>query len=130
MTHSSSFLAGYLLQVYSLQQGQYQRLAQSQLPRLGLGLTVWEGKFEGKQYDRWLRWCDLDGNLLLTGDEQAVLEKQRTEQEKQRADAASQQIEQEKQRADAAAQEARKAEARAAHLAELLKAQGIELEEE
>ncbi|MEM8641335.1 MAG: hypothetical protein AAGG51_21335 [Cyanobacteria bacterium P01_G01_bin.54] len=109
-------LSTQLLQVYSLQSGQYQPLPQPQLPNLGLGLTVWAGQFEGKQYDRWLRWCDLDGNLLLTGDEQAALERQRANQEKQRA--------------DQEAQRAQQAEARAARLAELLKAQGIELEED
>ncbi|NEO83325.1 MAG: Uma2 family endonuclease [Spirulina sp. SIO3F2] len=137
-------LSAQLLQAYILNGNQYQRLPQPQLPSLGLGLTIWSGKFEGKQYDRWLRWCDLAGNLLLTGDEQALLAQQqseieslRAEQEKQRAEAESrraeqqkQRAEQEKQRAEAAARRARKAEKRAARLAELLKAQGIELEEE
>ncbi|NEO87223.1 MAG: Uma2 family endonuclease [Spirulina sp. SIO3F2] len=112
-----------LLQAYILNGGQYQPLPQAQLHSLGLGLTVWEGTFEGKQYDRWLRWCDLDGNLLLTGDEQAALAQKRVEAESQRAEAAMQQVEQEKRRAQ-------KAEARAARLAALLRAQGIELEEE
>ncbi|MBP0017660.1 MAG: hypothetical protein J7647_08885 [Cyanobacteria bacterium SBLK] len=41
------------------------------LEQIELGLTLWQGTFEGKEYDRWLRWCDRDGNLLLTGDERA-----------------------------------------------------------
>jgi len=48
----------------------------------------------------WLRWWDLDGNLLLTGHEQAGLEKLRVEQEKKRADKETQKAEQEKKRAD------------------------------
>ncbi len=38
------------------------------LPTLGLSLTLWEGKFEGVT-DKWLRWCDQDGQLILTGKE-------------------------------------------------------------
>lgn len=34
----------------------------------------------------WLRWWDLQGNLLLTGEERAEQESQRAEQERQRAD--------------------------------------------
>ncbi|NEO87938.1 MAG: hypothetical protein F6J87_27320 [Spirulina sp. SIO3F2] len=109
-------LSTQLLQAYSLQAGQYQPLTQPQFPSLGLGLTVWDGVFEGKQYDRWLRWCDLAGNLLLTGDEQAEQERQRAEREKERA--------------EVAARRARQAEKRAARLAALLEAQGIEWEEE
>ncbi|NES07622.1 MAG: hypothetical protein F6K22_35475 [Okeania sp. SIO2F4] len=48
------------------------------MSQVGLGLIIWHGIFEGKEYD-WLRWCDELGNILLTGDERA-------EQEKQRAD--------------------------------------------
>ena len=64
---------------------------------MGLGLTVWQGEFETKQYDRWLRWCDRDGNLLLTGYEQAQQARQQTEQARQRAE---QVAEQERQRAE------------------------------
>jgi len=39
---------------------------------------------------RWLRWWDNEGNLLLTGSEEAKLERLHTEQERQRADAESQ----------------------------------------
>lgn len=68
-----------ILQVYVLHAGHYQRLENSWLESVGLGLTVWQGTFETKQYDRWLRWCDRDGNLLLTGDERAEQERQRAE---------------------------------------------------
>jgi hypothetical protein len=33
-------------------------------------LTLWQGEFESRQ-DLWLRWCDKDGNIFLTGDERA-----------------------------------------------------------
>ncbi len=45
------------------------------MSQVGLGLTIWHGIFEGKEYD-WLRWCDESGNILLTGDERAEQEKQ------------------------------------------------------
>lgn len=56
----------------------------SQLGKLiGLGITLWEGKFEDRQ-DTWLRWCYQDGTVLLTGDERAEQEQQRAEQAEQR----------------------------------------------
>jgi hypothetical protein len=44
-----------------------------------LGLTLWCGEFEGSSYEHWLRWCDLSGNLFLTGDEKFEIEKQRAD---------------------------------------------------
>ncbi len=43
----------------------------ARLPRLGLGLTIWRGRFEGRD-DEWLRWTDADGRPLATGDELAA----------------------------------------------------------
>jgi hypothetical protein len=37
---------------------------------LGLGVTLWEGKFEDAT-DTWLRWTGAEGQLLLTSEEQA-----------------------------------------------------------
>ena len=78
-------LSSQVLQVYGLHEGVYQPLSDAWLASVGLGLTVWPGEFETKQYDRWLRWCDRDGNLLLTGYEQAQQERQRAEQAEQQA---------------------------------------------
>lgn len=47
-----------------------------------------------------MRWWDLQGNLLLTGEERAEQESQRAERESQRAEQESQRAEQERQRAD------------------------------
>ncbi|MDJ0518742.1 MAG: Uma2 family endonuclease [Trichodesmium sp. MO_231.B1] len=74
-----------ILRVYELRGNSYVELGNLYLSQVGLGLTIWHGIFEGKEYD-WLRWCDESGNILLTGDERAEQEKQRAEQEKQRAD--------------------------------------------
>jgi predicted transposase YdaD len=68
---------------------------------MGVELGVWEGSYQN-QHQRWLRWWDNQGNLLLTGSEQARLERLHTEQERQRADA-------ERERADRAEQTQRDA---------------------
>jgi len=69
------------------------------LVRLGLGIKLWKGIFEGK-YERWLRWCDHKGHLILTGFERAEQEKLRAEQEKYRAEQEKYRAEQEKYRAE------------------------------
>jgi len=61
------------------------------------------------QTQRWLRWWDNQGNLLLTGSEQARLERLHTEQERQRAEAERQRAEAESQRADGVEQTQRDA---------------------
>jgi Uma2 family endonuclease len=74
-----------VLTVYRLRDLQYERQDTAQLPCLKLGLTLWEGEFEGK-VDQWLRWTDAQGVLIPTGKERAEQERQRAEQERQRAE--------------------------------------------
>ena len=92
------------LRIYELRGRRYFETSENWLEQVGLGVTFWQGEFEGRQ-DNWLRWCYQDGNLLLTGDERAEQERQRAEQERQRAE---------------------QAEARAQLLAERLRAMGID----
>jgi len=80
----------------------------SWLEELGVGLTLWEGSFEGMSA-RWLRWQDSSGQVLLTGDERAEQEAERAKRESERAD-------REAERAD---REAERAERMAARLREL-----------
>ncbi|MBD2578057.1 Uma2 family endonuclease [Oscillatoria sp. FACHB-1406] len=54
---------------------------------MGVELGLWEGSYQN-QTQRWLRWWDGEGNLLLTGSERAEIERQRAEREQQRADRA------------------------------------------
>ena len=103
-----------VLTIYRLQGLQYERQDTTQLDCLKLGLTLWEGEFEGKA-DTWLRWTDEHGGLILTGKERAEQERQRAEQERQRADQEYQRAEQERQRAD--------------HYAVLLRRAGIDPEQ-
>jgi len=55
------------------------------IPEMQLFLGVWQGNRENRQ-GYWLRWWDEQGNLLLWGAEQVDRERQRTEQERLRAD--------------------------------------------
>jgi Uma2 family endonuclease len=88
-----------MLTIYRLRGLQYERQETPQLEGLKLGLTLWEGEFEGK-VDTWLRWTDEQGELIPTGKERADQEHQRAEQEHQRAEQEHQRAEQECQRAD------------------------------
>jgi Uma2 family endonuclease len=88
------FLKKGALRVLELVRGKYKTLQEPYwLPDIGLGLTLWEGEYEGKTAI-WLRWCDQQGNVLLTGKEKADLAQQRADQERQRADQERRRVEQ------------------------------------
>jgi Uma2 family endonuclease len=83
---------GALLRVYALTAGKYVEMTSPLwLETVGIGLTLWTGTFE-EQPGLWLRWCDIEGNVIPTGKELSEQERLRAEQERQRA-------EQERQRA-------------------------------
>lgn len=83
---------GALLQVWALREGRYQALPSPVwLETIGLGLTLWAGVFEGVS-GQWLRWCNLDGQVIPTGAEDRDLERQRAETERQRADRLAEQL--------------------------------------
>lgn len=78
----------------------WQVLEGNWLDVLELGVTLWEGTFEGIT-TTWLRWCDREGQLLLTGRERAEraereleLTRQRAEQAEREREAMQQQLEQ------------------------------------
>lgn len=78
-------LGGDTLRVYEVGLGKrFRRRPDWQLPELGLSLTSWQGSFEGVT-DEWLRWCDADGRLLLTGHERAAQAEDRAAQAEDRA---------------------------------------------
>lgn len=61
-----------VVRVYERGIGRRYRLRKDlQLPEVGLGVTLWQGEFEGYT-DTWLRWCDAEGNMIPTGEERAV----------------------------------------------------------
>ncbi len=95
------------------------------LDAVGLGLTLWQGEYEGTE-TLWLRWTDREGRLIPTGAElarpeqqRAVEAEQRAEQERRRAEKSVRQAEQERRRAT-------EAEQRAERLAARLRELGIE----
>jgi Uma2 family endonuclease len=69
------------------------------IPPLGVELGIWQGQVDNQTLP-WLRWWDSNGNLLLTGEERAEVEKQRADIEMQRADLEKQRADTEKQLAD------------------------------
>ncbi len=82
---------------FELRAGRYREMSTAWLDAVGIGFTLWDGTFEGKD-DRWLRWCNADGVVIPTGAENAERERQRADQ----------------------------AEAKAAQLAERLRGMGID----
>ncbi len=101
------WLRGEKLRFFELRGGLYEQIpgAIHLITAIGLGLTLWSGSFEGHQ-DHWLRWTDLNGNLIATGAEMAGREQQRADTEQQRADTEKQRADTEKQRADTEKQRA------------------------
>jgi hypothetical protein len=87
------------LLILELRGGVYVQMAEPWLPLVGLGVTLWQGTY--KDIDAtWLRWCEIDGELLPTGIERAEQERQRAERERQRAEREQQRAEQEHLRAE------------------------------
>jgi hypothetical protein len=64
---------------------QYREMPEPWMEQVSLGLTLWDGEFEGSP-NTWLRWQDGEGNLLLTGDEQVARAQADLERERDRAD--------------------------------------------
>ncbi|MDM8551542.1 Uma2 family endonuclease [Desulfobacterales bacterium HSG2] len=101
------------LRIYELSEGQYIRKIDCSLPQAGLGVTLWEGVFEGI-HDTWLRWLDHEGKLILAGQElaekaekwadeaesRAEETKRRTEDTKRRTEEAKRRVEAEQKRAE------------------------------
>ena len=101
-----------VLRVYELRGSTYVEKNDGWLSGVNLGLTLWEGWYEDK-HDVWLRWCDQNGQLILTGSETTEEEHQRAEQERAEKQKALELAEQERQRAE---QEHQRAERFAAQL--------------
>lgn len=104
------------LEMYHLVHGSYQKMTANErghypIEPLGVELGLWQGNYQN-QSQLWLRWWDVDGNLLLTGWEQTELERLRSEQERQRADREQEEKEQQRIRADREQQRAEKLAAR------------------
>jgi Uma2 family endonuclease len=107
------------VEVYQLVEAHYQRCIPNErghfsIGSLGVELGIWRGSYMNQRLP-WLRWWDLDGNLLLTGEERATIEQNRAEKADLRAAAAERRSE--------------SAERRSAMLALKLRELGIDPEE-
>jgi hypothetical protein len=89
-------MQGALLRVWTISPSGYAELTPPQgivrtgesvwLEGIELGLTLWEGPFEEETPRLWLRWCNQEGQVFLTGAEGQEAERQRAEAEHQRAE--------------------------------------------
>jgi Uma2 family endonuclease len=76
------------LELYALQNHQYQRSSQSApfwLPEIGLGIGINQGILSGVSQE-WLTWFDQSGNPYPLPEEAIDIERQRAEREQQRAE--------------------------------------------
>ncbi|MCW1966889.1 MAG: Uma2 family endonuclease [Anaerolineae bacterium] len=116
---------------YSRNNRNYVRMQSLWFEELELGLTRWQGEFENTEYV-WLRWCDRDGNVILTGKERADLAEQSLKETEQSLKQTEQSLKQTEQNLKQTAQDlaettlrANEAEAKAMRLAARLRELGI-----
>ena len=73
------------LRIFTRQVTRFVETTERWLEEVELGVTLWEGVYEG--FDGvWLRWVDHSGELLATGPEAKLQERQKAEQELQKAE--------------------------------------------
>ena len=111
------------LEMYRLVGDSYERMEANEQGRfeiapLGVQLGVWTGSYIN-QIETWMRWWDSDGNLLLTGHEEAALAREETQQAREETAQAREEVQQAK-------EDAQQASARAKKLAQKLAALGID----
>lgn len=73
------------LECYKLEKSGYELQDRCMFKDIGLGLRIWDGEFEFCS-GRWLRWCDKNGKLVLTGKELAEQERKLAERERLKTD--------------------------------------------
>ena len=113
------------LRIYRLVGKAYRPLSGSQLDGIGLGLVIWQGKYEGDD-GLWLRWCDPSGVVIPTGRERADGEQRRADDERRRADDERRRADDAQKRADDAQKRADKLAGRTERLAARLRELGID----
>lgn len=78
------------LEVYHLVDFSYHKMQPNErgyypITPLGVELGLWQGSYLNNPEQFWLRWWDLEGNLLLIGQEEAELQRQKAQQAEQKA---------------------------------------------
>ncbi|AFY42917.1 Uma2 family endonuclease [Nostoc sp. PCC 7107] len=76
------------VEVYHLVDNTYQLIQPNErghypITPMGVELGIWQGFYPNAELP-WLRWWDLQGNLLLTGDERTKVERQRADLEREK----------------------------------------------
>ncbi|BAY12463.1 Uma2 family endonuclease [Calothrix sp. NIES-2098] len=71
------------VEVYHLGDNAYQLMTPNDrghypIAPLGVELGIWQGLYQNAELP-WLRWWDAQGNLLLTGEERAIIEREKRE---------------------------------------------------
>jgi len=109
-----------VLRVYELHGKSFVEKQKWWLKGVGLGLTLWKGRYEDK-VEEWLRWCNKNGGLILTGEEkaeEAEWEKEKAKWEKEQALQQTEQERREKQQAQQRAEQERRKKEQAQQRAE------------
>ncbi len=80
------------LELYHLIEGNYYLMSPNErghyyIEKIDLELGIWQNVYKNVELP-WLRWWDKSGNLLLTGEEKAEVEKQRADTAEERANLA------------------------------------------
>ncbi|MBM4068281.1 MAG: Uma2 family endonuclease [Planctomycetes bacterium] len=74
-----------VLRGFALREGRYVAFDPRWLPNVSLGLVLWHGTYEDVEAD-WLRWCDQDGSLIMTGAERAAAAEKKAKSAEERAE--------------------------------------------
>jgi hypothetical protein len=134
------------VEMYQMKQKQFRAMKPNKRSRftiapLDIEIGIWHGLYMTMEMP-WIRFWDDKGNLLLTGEERAEVERQRAkkekrrakqereraEQERQRAEQEKQRAKQERERAEQEKQRAEREKQRADRLAERMRALGLDPE--
>ncbi|MBW4615322.1 MAG: Uma2 family endonuclease [Desmonostoc vinosum HA7617-LM4] len=100
-----------LVEVYHLIDGHYELVPANErghysIHRMGVELGIWQGQYNNIAAP-WLRWWDLQGNLLLSSEERSQLLAIQLESSEERSQLLALQLEQEQQRAERLAERLR-----------------------
>jgi hypothetical protein len=101
------------IHAFSLENGRYVRLGTPYFPKIGLGVRLWTGRFEGRAEQTYLRFHDENGELLLTDGEKKELSDRRADEAAARSERYRTQADREHIRAERERIRAEQSEARA-----------------
>jgi Uma2 family endonuclease len=91
------------LEVYHLVDTTYERMTPNDrghyyIPPMQVELGLWRGTYSSHADELWLRWWDESGNLLLTGHEEAEVQRERANIAQERANIAEERVQEEQQK--------------------------------